>query len=314
VLEVLGGRMAFHLQKARIARMFQQHLGYAGNFENPKSYEEKIQYRKLYGNHAFYASVADKYRVRAYVAERVGDKYLVPLLGAYDRLDAAIFAKLPNEFVIKANHGCKWNKIVSDKKQLDVDATVRYFNKLCRQRFGWVAGERHYNFILPRIVIEQLLHDADSGLPWDHNFFCYHSAAGFDYSLAIRSPDGNAAIFDKDWKVLESQIPEAALTAHLRPESFGEMLEVARRLSADFDFVRVDLYSVAGRVYFGELTCTPGQGFTKIESQTRQRMRDEMWHLDANNPLLYCHPETRQSCAGEWRSLAAGLGARRRAF
>jgi TupA-like ATPgrasp len=100
----------------------------------------------------------------------------------------------------------------------------------------------------------------------------------------------------------------------MRSESFGEMLEVARRLSADFDFVRVDLYNVAGRVYFGELTCTPGQGFTKIESQTRQRMRDEMWHLDANNPLLYCRPETRQSCAGEWRSLAAGLGPRRRAF
>jgi hypothetical protein len=106
VLEALGGRIAFHLQKARIARMFKQHLGYAGNFENPKSYQEKIQYRKLYGNHAFYASVADKYRVRSYVAERVGDNYLVPLLGAYDRLDA-IFEKLPNEFVIKANHGCK---------------------------------------------------------------------------------------------------------------------------------------------------------------------------------------------------------------
>jgi TupA-like ATPgrasp len=307
MLEALAGKLAFRLQRAMIARTFRRRLGYTGDFENPKTYQEKLQFRKLYGNHAFYAMVADKFRVRSYVAERVGEKYLIPLLGVYDRLDDSIFESLPSAFVIKANHGCKWNRIVRDKAELDVQRTVRYFSRMSRKSYGWVAGERHYNFIRPQIVIEQLLRGADGELPWDYNFFCYNSPAGFDYSLSLAAGEGKVAHFDKHWNLLESTIPEASLASHARAENWDEMLLVARRLSADFDFVRADLYNVDGRVYFGELTCTPAQGFVKIASAERQRLRDEMWHLAVNNRLLYCDLDASQWCAGEWRALATGV-------
>src|ERR1035441_6690156 len=148
MLDRLVEWVVFSAQRQLIRRRFKATLGYAGDFENPKTYQEKVQFRKLYGNHAFYASVADKYRVRSYVAAKVGDKYLIPLLGAYDRLHSSVFDKLPEQFIIKANHGCKWHQVVYDKSKLDIDKAVRRFNKLCQRRFGWKSGERHYTVVL----------------------------------------------------------------------------------------------------------------------------------------------------------------------
>lgn len=136
-----------------IRRRFKKAHGCEGNFEKPKTYQEKIQFRKLYGNHEFYAMVADKYRVRNYVAAKVGCEHLIQLLGVYDRLNESIFAELPEQFIIKANHGCKWHQIVYHKSKLDVDKTVRHFNKLARRRFGWSTDERHYRFIEPKILL-----------------------------------------------------------------------------------------------------------------------------------------------------------------
>ncbi|MGA2563685.1 MAG: ATP-grasp fold amidoligase family protein [Steroidobacteraceae bacterium] len=282
--------LAFNAQRLIIRRQFKASLGYPGNFENPKSHQEKVQFRKLYGNHAFYASVADKYRVRSYVASKIGQQHLIPLLGAYDRLHRSVFDTLPQQFIIKANHGCKWHQVVYDKSKLDIDKVVRRFNRLCKRRYGWVAGERHYNFIKPKIVIEQLLRDRGGGLPWDYNFFCYHGPNGFEYDFAIASPDGKSAKFEKNWQLRTSDIPEHELAPHVKPANFEVMVQVARDLSVDFDFVRVDLYTVEGKVYFGELTCTPHQGYGLILNKERQKIRDEMWHLDAQNPLLYNPP------------------------
>jgi TupA-like ATPgrasp len=281
----------FSAQRHRIRRQFAANLGCAGDFENPKTFQEKIQFRKLYGNHAFYALVADQYRARDYVASKVGEQHLIPLLGAYARLDESIFEALPQQFIIKANHGCKWHEIVYDKSKMDVKKTVRRFNKLCNRRYGWTAGERHYNFIPPMIVIEQLLRDPEGGLPWDYSFFCYRAPGRFEYTISIGSPDGRTAGFQSDWTPLAGKIPAEELARHLRPPNFDVMAEVAKKLSADFDFVRVDLYNVAGKVYFGELTCTPHQGYGVIENKARQKIVDELWQLDAGNPLLYAPPK-----------------------
>ena len=282
--------LTLRVQRRKISRQFAAALGYEGNFESPRTWQEKIQFRKLYGNHSFYALVADKYRVRDYVASKTGQEHLVPLYGAYDRLDKSAFDALPQKFIIKANHGCKWHEIVYDKSTLDVDKTIRHFNKLCRQRYGRVAGERHYDFIPPKIVIEELLPGPGGGSPWDYCFFCYHGPRGFDWYFAIVAPDGRAAAFEKDWRVLLCNLPEAELAPHLKPANFDAMVEVARKLSADFDFVRVDLYTVDGRIYFGELTCTPHQGYVVFASEARQKFLDELWHLDVGNPLLYNPP------------------------
>jgi hypothetical protein len=284
--------LATRSQRRRIRRHFRETTGYEGNFENPRSHQEKVQFRKLYGNHAFYASVADKYGVREYVAKRIGTEHLIPLLGVHESLRADMFDDLPQRFIIKATHGCKWNQVVLDKSRLDIDATVRHFNRLLKKRYGYGGGERHYNFIKPRVVIEALLQDRDGGLPWDYGFFCYNGPGGFDYSFGIGSPKGKAATFTKDWEMLSSTLTEEELAPHLKPANFEAMVEIAKTLSAEFDFVRVDLYSVEGRIYFGELTCTPHRGYGAIEPPKRQQMRDAMWQLDALNPRLYRAPKS----------------------
>jgi hypothetical protein len=280
--------LAFKVQHQLVRRRFKKAHGYEGNFEEPKTYQEKIQFRKLYGNHGFFAMAADKYRVRNYVAAKVGDEYLIPLLGAYDRLNKSVFEELPERFIIKANHGCKWYQIVHDKSKLDIEGTVRRFNRLTKRRFGWTTGERHYHFIEPKIVIEELLLGPGGGSPWDYCFFCYRGPDGFNYNFAIMAPDGhNAASFDKDWRLLDTNMSDEELAPHLNPANFDDMLRVAEELSADFDFVRVDLYTVKNKVYFGELTCTPAAGYAPISNKERQKMRDKMWHLDAANRRLY---------------------------
>lgn len=293
----------FQIQRMRIRRQFRSQLGYEGNFEQPRSFQEKIQFRKLYGNHEFYASVADKYRVREYVAKLAGENYLIPLLGVYDQLSPAQFDSLPERFIIKANHGCKWHQVVKNKSRLDRAATAARFNRYMKRRYGWAAGEQHYNLIEPKIVVEELLEGNTGGCPWDFCFFSYNTPAGFEYSLAIACPKGRSAIFgrgsaDHPGQLLTSTIPEKELAPHLNPTNYPEMVRVARSLSREFDFVRVDLYSVGDRVYFGELTCTPHQGYGRIADPRRQQMRDEMWRLDARNPRLYRLPAGKRLLGG----------------
>jgi hypothetical protein len=278
------------VQRWIIGLQFRIKLGYTGDFENPKSYQEKIQFRKLYGNHAFYALVTDKFRVRDYVTERIGAQHLIPLLGAYDRIQGSDFASLPQQFIVKANHGSKWNRIVLDKSKLDVEGTVRHFNRLCRRHYGWKSGERHYSYIQPKIIIEQLLQDDGGGPLWNYNFFCFRGPGGFDYYYSIEPPaDATAAaIIAKDGEILLNiNISDQDLADHARPAKFSMMVDIANALSADFDFVRVDLYCAEDQVYFGELTCTPRAGYNKVPSARVERMRADMWHLDSDNRRLY---------------------------
>lgn len=284
-------RLAFAFRRWRLQRRFRRLNGYHGDFEDPKSYQEKMQFRKLYGAHQWYARVSDKVRVREYVAQVVGEKYLVPLLGVYDRLSPHVFESLPNEFIIKANHGSKWHKIVRDKRTLDVNSTVRYFNRLMKRTYGRKSGEFHYRLINPKILIEQLLLD-EGQIPCDYVLFCYHGRNGFDYATTISLPKRVKSVhFDRDWNVWEGEFTDEEQKKLVNPPNFSEMVEVAKKLSEPFDFVRIDLYNVQGRIYFGEITCTPGAGLAPIENEFRAAKRREMWELDADNTQLYRRPK-----------------------
>src|ERR1700760_1976316 len=116
------------LQQYRVAKQFRINLGYAGDFTNPTTYHEKVQFRKLYGNHRFYAQVADKYAVREYVSQRIGAQYLKPLLGVYTRLTPQILQCLPRPFIIKSNNGCKGHQIIREQDQPDWKAIIAHFD------------------------------------------------------------------------------------------------------------------------------------------------------------------------------------------
>jgi hypothetical protein len=287
------GWLAFARRRRKLRQLFRVKLGYDGNFEQPRSYHEKIQFRKLYGNHEFYALVADKFRVREYVARRAGEQYLIPLLGVYDRLSPDVFDTLPDQFIIKPNHGAGWNRIVRDKAKLDIPETVEYFDRRLKKRFGRKSGEFHYSLIEPKILIEELLSDHGAD-PCNYNLFCYNGSQGFDLAITISFPDDRGDVnFDKHWNLWCGELSKETEKKCVNPRGFDEMVRVAKSLSSDFDFVRVDLYNIDGRVFFGEMTCTPAAGLSPFDDEFHDARRAEMWELAVDNKQLYNKPRNR---------------------
>ena len=281
------GMLSLAFRRWQIQNRFFRRFGTYVDFENPKTIHEKIQYRKLYGNQPLYALLADKYLVRQFVQERVGSEILIPLLGVYDRLTPDAFEPLPDKFIIKANHGCKWHQIVRDKSSLDVKSTCRRFNQFLRQNYANASGEYHYTFIKPRIVIETLLDDQGDS-PVDYNFFCHHSPEGFEYSLSVSTPRLERHVhFDGHGDGYEGTCTPEEVEKLRRPKNFDRMLSIAESLSRGFDFMRIDLYNLDGAIYFGEATSTPASGMRSIDNPARAALRSRQWKLDRHNPLLY---------------------------
>ena len=177
-----------------------------------------------------------------------------------------------------------------DKAKLDASETIRYFDRRLTETFGRKTGEFHYSLIEPKVLIEELLLD-EGRIPCDYNLFCYHHDGHFDFAIAIRFPDERPSVhFDKHWNLLEGELSPVDHEKLVDPENFDEIVSVARALSEGFDFIRVDLYNMQGRIYFGELTCTPGAGLGLVKNQVRAAMRTRMWRLDVDNPRLYRKP------------------------
>jgi hypothetical protein len=284
-----GRILHFFLQETKIRRLFRKHVGFEGNFENPQTHWEKVQFRKLYGNHAFYGRLADKVLVRDYVRERVGGDVLVPLLGVCDRLDDRILETLPDRFVIKISNASGWNEVVRDKAAMDRRRTIRYFNRKLRKRYSRKFGEVHYDYCTPRILIEELLLN-DGELPWDYRFYCYNGTRGFDCRLCLDTPGNISGYFDASWKLSGGGLTLEMAGERASPKNLSRMVEIARELSRGIDFVRVDLYDVRGKIYFGELTFTGSAGFLVYADPDLNELRDRMWELDRHNPSLYRNP------------------------
>jgi hypothetical protein len=280
----------FWRQREKIRRLFHREVGFEGDFENPRTHWEKVQYRKLYGNHEFYGRLADKVLVRDYVKERVGEDVLIPLLGVYDRLEDRILDSLPGSFVLKASHASGWNEVVRDRQKMNRRRTIRYFNRKLDQRFSRKFGERHYDFCIPRILAENFI-GINGESPWDYRFFCYNGSQGFDCRLCLDTPDGLfSGYFDKGWNLTDGNLSPEMAGEKARPRNLPQMVEIARELSRGIDFVRVDLYSLEGKIYFGELTFTSSAGFKVYENPALNELRDRMWELDRHNPMLYRDP------------------------
>ena len=281
----------FWRQRERIRRLFRREVGFEGDFENPKTHWEKVQYRKLYGKHEFYGRLADKVLVRDYVGERVGEEVLVPLLGVHDRLDETILDDLPQSFVIKVSNASGWNEVVRDKTRMDKRRTIRYFNRKVKRNFSRNCGEVHYDYSKSKILIESLLLAEDGQLPWDLNFYCYNGSKGFDYCLHATSADRVfEGHFYRNETLIKGNLLPGMVETQLRVGNFNRMLEIARELSRGIDFVRIDLYNACGKIYFGEMTFTTSAGFKVYENPALNELRDRMWELDRGNPMLYRDP------------------------
>lgn len=252
-----------------IKRKFKSCIGRPLDLDNPQTFNEKLQWLKLYDRKPEYTVMVDKYRVRDYIKEKLGEEYLIPLLGVWDDPKDIDFEKLPNQFVLKCNHNSGLGMyICKDKSKLTTKSIRTIRRNLSRglaQDYYLTGREWPYKDVPRKIIAEKYMTDSDGadGLR-DYKFFCFNGKVGFfkiDFDRFVRhranyyDPDGNLLPFGE--KICP---PDFDKTQKI-PEKLPQMIEMAEKLSAGIDFLRVDFYYINGQIYFGEVTFYPASGF-----------------------------------------------------
>lgn len=233
---------------------------------HPCGFSEKIMRRKVYPR-SIYTTLSDKYKVREFIAGLWGAEYLVELYAQGKELSYDMFNELPQSFVLKANHGSGYNKLVFDKNQIGYAELYDLSCGWLRSNFYEQSREKHYQGIEPCIMAERLLLD-NGTVPNDIKFHCFNRDGEIRMFIQVdyqRFASHRRDIFDLDWNRTEIrlELPNAEIPAE-RPSQLEEMTMLANKVANQFSYVRVDFYQVAGRVYFGELTFTPGAGLTLL--------------------------------------------------
>lgn len=239
------------------------------DLDNPRTFNEKIQWLKLYDSTPIKTQLADKYRVREWVKEKIGEEYLIPLLGVYDAFDEIDFDKLPDKFVMKCNHGSGWNIIVPDKSKLDLQDAKSKIDRWMNDNYAFKAGcELHYRDIQPKIVIEEFLDEISNNI-YDYRFFCCNGKVEQIWiDVFSGTPEHKRKIYDKNWNELNIIVKWPRLETSLpRPKNLEKMIELSEKMSKEFSLVRVDFYDINDKIYFGEMTFTSMSGIGKFEPE-----------------------------------------------
>jgi hypothetical protein len=280
---VLGDRPADRCYRNLCSLQFRLVHRYRPDFVHPKSFNEKLWSRMLHDRDPRLTLISDKLQVRDYVAHKAGGQSLIPLLWSGDNPEEIPFGELPMKYVIKTNHGCHYVIVVNDKEQLDQRKTKRQSRRWLGTNFGqdtYLGMAWGYKNIKPTILIESFIEE-NGKAPVDYKFHCFSGRVEFILvhhdrfeELKMRSVDMNFEPYDfrYDYPIWEGECR--------RPENFEDMVCLAETLSEEFDFLRVDLYNVGGRIYFGELTPYPGGGFERFFPLARDRILGELWECN----------------------------------
>ena len=236
------------------------------HLEAPRTMTDKIHWLKLYDSTSLKGRLADKFLVREWVADTVGEEYLVPLLGVWDSPDEIDFASLPTSFVLKATHGSGWNILVPNKSALDEEWARGRLREWLGLRQAMKGGfELHYEYCEPRIVCERFLRDGTGGL-MDYKFMVFDGVVQFAFTVDRRAGLAMRGTYLPDWTRAPFEYTCEAVRAPDVPPPSGleTMLRLASRLGKGFACARVDFYQVRGRVYFGEITFTDADGLSEF--------------------------------------------------
>lgn len=269
-------------QKIAVASKFKSKIGRDLDWNNLQTYTEKMQWEKLYDKNPLKVTLSDKYLVRNWVASKIGDEYLIPLLGKWDTTKGLDFEKLPNQFVLKTNCGSGDVIIIRDKSKLNnhdkkvIKAKLDYY-LTCD--FGATSYELHYSLIKPCIIAEKYIDSSEKDLP-DYKFLCFDGKAYYCWVDKGRYSNHSRHVYDTEWNFQKwNQMYEIRDISIPKPQNFDVMLKIARKLSEGFPHVRVDLYNIDGKIYFGEMTFTNGSGFDLIHPYEADLYLGSLWHI-----------------------------------
>lgn len=284
ILLVLLTRTAYLWpDKIYLQLRFRLEMGKKLDLNNPKSFTEKIQWLKLNNRKQEYITMVDKYSVKDYVGKLIGKDYIIPLIGVWDKVDEIKFDGLPSQFVLKTTHGGGGSGVIvcRDKSKLDITDVKRKLNNSLKFDIYKNYREWPYKNVPRKIIAEQLLEIPDKEDLTDYKFFCFNGEPKYIQVIQDRNTEETIDFFDTYWnhQPFVGLNPKCrnANTIPSKPKKLEEMIEVARKLSKDIPFVRVDVYNIDSKVYFGELTFYPASGFGKFTP--------EGWDLKLGNMI-----------------------------
>ncbi len=253
--------------KMYIKLMYHKRLKKKLNLKNPQTFNEKLQWLKLYDRNPKYTQMVDKYEAKKYVSNIIGDEFIIPTLGIYERFDDINFDELPEKFVMKCTHDSGGVVICKDKGKLDMDNAKSKLENSLRNNYYYSGREWPYKNVKPRIIIEKLLEDDENEDLVDYKFMCFNGKVKCSFvCLNRRSKDGlNVDFYDLKWNKMHFERHYSNSNIVLdKPKNYDNMIKLAEKLSQEIPFVRVDFYEVKGKIYFGELTFFPGCGFEEF--------------------------------------------------
>ncbi|MBE6646422.1 MAG: glycosyl transferase [Ruminococcaceae bacterium] len=239
------------------------------NLEDPKTYNEKIQWLKLYDRKPEYSRMVDKYEAKKYVAEKIGDEYIIPTLGVWDKFDDIDFNSLPSQFVLKCTHDSGGLVICKDKSKFDVETARKKINWSLNRKYFYAHREWPYKNVRPRIIAERYMEDSVTEELRDYKFFCFDGQVKALFIASDRTSvteETKFDFFDADYTHLPftNGHPNAAIQP-AKPQNFELMKKLSQKLSSNIPHVRVDFYECNGKVYFGELTFSHWSGIVPFD-------------------------------------------------
>ena len=234
------------------------------NLKKPKNFNEKIQWLIVNRYNKNYGDLADKYKVRDYIIKKGYEELLPKLYGVYNSFEEIDFSKLPEEYVLKTNNGCGSVYINTKEEKINFKEAKKNLNKVLKQNFAKKNLEYQYSYIQPKIICEEYLKDDKNKLPYDYKFFCFNGRVECVEFCSERNKKLRLDYYDKNWRYLDYSKEELRSgKIEEKPKNYEKMIEIASKLSLGFEFVRVDLYNINGKIYFGELTFSPACGMLK---------------------------------------------------
>ena len=226
------------------------------DLSNPRSYNEKINWLKINDRKEHYQIMVDKYEAKKYVADKIGEQYVIPTLGVWDKFEDINFNELPNQFVLKCTHDSGGLVVCKDKSKLDLKKAKEKIEKSLANNYYLWTREWSYKGVKPRIIAEKYMEDQETGELRDYKFFCFNGEPKLMFVATERGVKNTKFDFyDMQFNHMNiAQHYPNSVSAIKKPEHFEKMIELAKKLSEGFPHVRVDFYEANGRVYFGEMT------------------------------------------------------------
>ncbi len=255
--------------KLYLQLMALQAWGHRINFDNPRTFNEKLQWLKLYDRNPLYSRMVDKYEVRGYISEKLGEEYLIPLVGGpWNSVDEIDLDALPEQFVLKSTHDSGGVVICRDKASFDFEAAKRYLAKRLKRNFYWSGREWPYKNVQPRIIAEKYMVDESGTELKDYKVMCFNGEPKLIQVHRGRFVNHTQDFYDAQWKL--QNITQYCATSDQpmeKPEFLEEMLQLCRVVTKGIPQVRSDWYHANGRMYFGELTFFDAAGFDDFQPE-----------------------------------------------